>query len=202
MLHLTEEGVLFLRRAGLPDDPVRAQHQILVRRDIRSASGKIETVSVNQGESPLGWLLRRKGAGGKTLISEEEYAAGERLREDFTRAQLNPRVTSDWTRPINDLPRASYGVHEVAGAALAARRRVHAALEAVGPGLAEPLVAICCRLEGLEAVEAAYAWPQRAGKIVLKIALERLARHYGLLRGAARPALLRAWRAEGETETA
>ena len=80
MLHLTEEGALFLRRAGLPDDLVRAQHQILVRRDIRSASGKIETVSVNQGESPLGWLLRRKGAGGKTLISEEEYAAGERLR--------------------------------------------------------------------------------------------------------------------------
>jgi hypothetical protein len=37
---------------------------------------------------------------------------------------------------------------------------------------------VCCFLEGIEAAEQRLGWAARSGKIVLRIALQRLHRHY------------------------
>ena len=59
-----------------------------------------------------------------------------------------------------------------------ARVRVAKAMEALGPGLSDIVFRICCFLEGLETAEKRLGWSARSGKVVLKIALERLAAHY------------------------
>ncbi|MEO0703967.1 MAG: DUF6456 domain-containing protein, partial [Pseudomonadota bacterium] len=64
------------------------------------------------------------------------------------------------------------------GGAEGARDRVMAALTDLGPGLGDMALRCCCFLEGLEAAEKRMGWSARSGKIVLRIALQRLRQHY------------------------
>jgi Domain of unknown function (DUF6456) len=57
---------------------------------------------------------------------------------------------------------------------------VRQALAAVGPELCGILIDVCCHEKGIEDTEREIGWPVRSGRIVLQLALERLARHYGL----------------------
>jgi hypothetical protein len=165
------------------NDSFREQHQ---RRALaeREVEGVRRAVLVNEAESPLGWLKSRKDRNGRPLLSDAQFAAGERLRADYWFAHLSPRVTSNWSA-LAPAERSRRGAPSSAAAlrdeVLAAKERVMRALMAVGPEVSGVLVDICCELKGLEDAEKEHGWPQRAGKVVLQIALTRLARHYGLL---------------------
>lgn len=160
------------------------------------------TVLVNAAESPLAWLARRKGRDGHALIEPVQFQAGERLRADFTRAQLGPRVTSNWdvTAAVGTARGAGTGMRDVADGAVAARQRVALALAAVGPEFSGLLLDVCCFLKGLEDVERERSWPARSGKVVLQLGLDRLARHYGYAQAARGPTRqpIRASRATAE----
>ncbi|HAC60108.1 MAG TPA: hypothetical protein DCF73_17370 [Rhodobiaceae bacterium] len=178
----SDAGRALYRRLTAEAEPFRAQHQLGGERRFRTGEGEI-TLAVNEGETPLGWLRRRKGADGKPLLSETQFEAGERLRRDFTLGQMTPRVTADWTA-MGGRSGARRGPArdpaEIATHALAARERVARAIEAAGPKLGDILLSVCCHLEGLEAAERGFGWPKRSGKLVLQIALDRLAGHYGM----------------------
>ncbi len=161
------------------------------------ASPAADAPGFNPAESPLAWLARRQGKDGRTMVDAAQLQAGERLRADFTRANLTPRVTSRWG--------------EVSGAGtpeaftdmvLAAKLRVSRALTAVGPELSGVLLDVCCFLKGLETVERERGWPARTAKVVLCLALDRLAAHYGLSAAATgrNRAPTRAWQAPEATE--
>lgn len=139
--------------------------------------------TVNPDESPLGWLRRRRDKDGRPLIDETEFEAGERLRCEFWRARKSPRVTASWNPVARSRGerRATPGQGvELSDAVIAAGQRVSRALAAVGPELAGVLIDVCGHMKGLEEIERERCWPQRSGKIVLHLALTRLARHYGL----------------------
>jgi hypothetical protein len=156
-------------RNGTAQDRFRQQPQRW-RMQERDIQGSRRPVLVNEVESPLGWLKSRKDRNGRPLIDEYQFDAGERLRANYCFAHLPQRVTANWSAPAPSSDNA-----------LAAKQRVHQALRDVGPELAGVLVDVCCELKGLEEAEKEHGWPQRAGKVVLQIALTRLARHYGLI---------------------
>ncbi|MFS8035786.1 DUF6456 domain-containing protein [Xanthobacter sp. AM11] len=151
--------------------------------------------AVNLAESPLAWLARRAGKDGRALVDPTQFAAGERLRADFTRAQLTPRVTSRWSEVSSGGSPDTFS-----DMVLAAKLRVSRALTAVGPELSGVLLDVCCFLKGLETVEREHGWPARTAKVVLCLALDRLAAHYGLARATTGPdrGRLRSWQAPPE----
>jgi hypothetical protein len=205
-LTLSATGRALLRRSLAGADGYAAQHQergIVVLED--ADFGWIN-VTVNHDESPLTWLRRRKGRDGRPLIDAAEFAAGERFRSDYSRACMMPRVTANWTAAVAGRRRdgSTGAVADLTEVAIAARRRVEQALDSVGPELAGLLVDFCCFLKGLEQIERERQWPGRSAKVVLRLGLSSLARHYGLAaraRGPSTSGKLRHWGAENYRPT-
>lgn len=185
---LTEERVSRGGREGFAEAPsafqapFQEQHRLFAERVVMADDGSGEQrLRFNLAESPLSVLGRKRDKDGVAYLTAHLIEAGERLREDFELAQMAPRTTQNWDRFL------TVGSDRGAGAGRGpgegspdARVRVAKAMEALGPGLSDIVFRICCFLEGLETAEKRLGWSARSGKVVLKIALERLATHYGI----------------------
>jgi hypothetical protein len=128
------------------------------------------TVSVNVAESPLAWL-RARG-----MVDARQFEAGERLRGDYERAALGAQVTMRWAARVD----GGGGGLDPTTAQLAAKRRFDDAVAALGRGLSDIAWRVICAGEALPAAEKGLGWPTRSGRLVLTLALDRLADHYRL----------------------
>jgi hypothetical protein len=149
---LTSEGPL--RRPGV------AVQQIRRRR---------RSVTVNIAESPLGWLHAHGH------LEDRLFDAGERLRTDYETAQIAPGITMRWDAVRI---RGTAGALTPTELQLAARARFEGAIKAAGKGLQDILWRVVCACETLPNAERALEWPARSGKLVLKLALDRVADFY------------------------
>lgn len=162
-------------------DPFQEQHIEWGEKQAAAPDGSIGQTNLryNVAESPLTMLSRRKDRDGKPFLDNDLVQAGERFREDFELAHMGPRVAQNWERFMTSGDRGAFGSDAgVAEGPRAARSRVMAALDDLGPGLGDIIMRCCCFLEGLEAAEKRMGWSARSGKVVLRIALQRLRRHY------------------------
>jgi Domain of unknown function (DUF6456) len=156
----------------------KMQNRLLVERKLQDAdqnagSRAFRSVSINLAESPLGWLAARK------MVSERQLIAGEALRRDFEIAGLAPSVTMHWDAPPTG--KTARGALNPGAATLAqidAKRRFEAAIDAAGHGLADILWRVVCGGESIPVAEKCLGWPARAGRLVLTIALDRVADYY------------------------
>jgi hypothetical protein len=154
------------------------ERRLLIERTIetgRKGERPARSVTVNAAESPLGWLFARG------FVSERQYDAGERLRSDWERAQLAPRVTMAWdAAPVARGRGGSSFGPDLNGSQIDAKRRFEGAVASAGPGLCDILWRVICAGEGMRDAETALGWPARAGKLVLTFALDRVADYYRL----------------------
>jgi hypothetical protein len=186
VLVLSASGTAWLQRQEAGEDPIAAQHRLLSTRLIKDERGRDCYVVVNAAESPLAALMQRG------LLKSLQFEAGERLRRDFTLAQLSGRMGVDYSAPVGRRSHRPEAL--VADTALAARQRFNRAMTAAGPGLRDVLFDVCCYLYGLEECERLHHWPRASARVVLRIALDRLAEHYGLQTRPSSP--IRSWTKE------
>ncbi|MEM7471079.1 MAG: DUF6456 domain-containing protein [Pseudomonadota bacterium] len=179
--YLSEDNARRKGRDESAPDAFQEQHIEWDTKEVGNsgaASGKT-TIRYNVAESPLTMLSRRKDRDGKPFLDNDLVQAGERFREDFELAQMGPRVAQNWDRFMTSGDRGAFGSDNgIAEGPRAARARITDALEDLGPGLGDIIMRCCCFLEGLEAAEKRMGWSARSGKIVLRIALQRLRKHY------------------------
>lgn len=148
---------------------MRAAH---IEQDIEGPDGMVQRVCVHLGESPIAWLHARGH------VSARQLAAGEQLRADWERAGLGPRITMRWDVSPRGGQRGPAGGADPTLAQLSARERFDGAIATAGPGLSDILWRVVCAGEGISAAERALGWPTRAGKLVLTLALDRIANWY------------------------
>jgi hypothetical protein len=169
-----------VRREAAEADPFQLQHGARVARPVIDADGAIRTVRAT--ESPVARLARIADSAGVAFFAGREIAAARELWEDHERGLGGLLRGSDWSAPpIGTVARGPGGAQESAViGAMAARQRVDAALAVPPRPLAAAVKAFLLDETGLEALEHQRRWPTRSAKLVLKIALDLLADHYGL----------------------
>jgi hypothetical protein len=152
-----------VERELTPEGPRRTRVKPGERKPARS-------VTVNIAESPLVWLHARGH------LTDRLLDAGEALRRDYERSQLSANVTMRWD-PVRV---KSTGERGLAGSEkqIVARQRFDGAIKAAGRGLEDILWRVVCAGEALPEAEKTLGWPARSGKLVLRIALERVAEFY------------------------
>jgi hypothetical protein len=151
--------------------------RILIEQKVEDG-GKVtrgvrRSVTVNQVESPLGWLHKHGH------LDRRQFDAGEQLRLDWERANLSPCVTMRWDPAPGLSPGQARGPKlERTEQQASAKSRFDGALNAAGAGMSDILWRVVCSGEGMRDAESALGWPARAGKLVLKMALDRVAGFY------------------------
>lgn len=170
---LAQGGCAALRRESGEGADFQAQHREMAPQHILADNGQLQRVSVNRREGALGrWADH---------LDAVERAAGERFCADHARSSMHQHTTRNWSPAASARQKGWRGGPEAASlAAIAAKDRVMDALAAVGCGMDGLLLAVCIREESVAAVERRFGWAQRSGKTVLKLALQQLARHYGM----------------------
>jgi hypothetical protein len=153
----------------------------LVERPVIEAGGvnprrkATRTVTVNLAESPLSWLHSRGH------LTDRQLFAGEKLRGDYEAAAMGPQVTMRWENiPLSRQKRGAPGSLNQTERMISAKVRFDDALTAIGPDLSDIAWRVICAGEAMPVAEREMAWPARSGKLVLRIALDRLAVFYRL----------------------
>lgn len=133
------------------------------------------TVTVNLAESPLSWLHARGH------LTDRQFLAGEKLRRDYEVASLEPSVTMRWNNaPVARNRRGAPDGLNQTERMISAKARFDGALAAIGLDLSDIAWRVVCAGESIAVAERGMAWPVRSGKLVLRIALDRLAGFYRL----------------------
>lgn len=135
--------------------------------------------AIDLAESPLARLAAAGPGGTPPFLAPHQVEAGERLRRLVERAHLAPRLTMSYD-PARAAGGGASSSGDISDLAADARYALAAIYRALPRDCADVVVDVCGLLKGLQQVEGERGWPRRSAKLVLRIGLDQLARHFGL----------------------
>lgn len=135
-----------------------------------AAIKNLNTPRFNRDESPISWLFSRG------YLTSRQFAAGEALRRDYELAQLDRMATMSWS-PVCQRKGRGEGLSH-SETQIAAKSRFDGALDMAGRDMRDICWRIICAGEALPNAEKDMGWPARSGKLVLRLALDRVADYY------------------------
>lgn len=136
-------------------------------------TAKRKRVVLHIGESPLSWLHSRGH------LTNRQLLAGEKLRLYYERSNLGPNVTMNWdTLKTGRLGGSGPAEYSATDRMMSAKDKFDASLAVMGSDLADIAWRVICAGKAITSAEKIMGWPARSGKLVLRIALDRLADYY------------------------
>ena len=150
-----------------------------VRADETAAPEVARVALVSLDESPLARLAAAREGEAPFLLAHQ-VAAGERVRLLVERARLSPRLTMSYEATRTAGGGGATGPADISDSAVDARRKLDDVARLLPPDCRGVVFDVCGLLKGLQLVETERGWPRRSAKMVLRIALEQLATHWGL----------------------
>jgi len=189
--HAASGARTWIKRAMLEQDQYAAQH----RETVTTSGG----LTVNLAESPLLRLARPGKGEADAFLNPAQVEAGERVRRLAERARLQPRVTMSYSATHTANGGVRNGLADLSDLAADARRDLMEITRILPRDCVGVVMDVCGLAKGLQAVEAERNWPRRSAKLVLRIGLDHLARHFGLDDRAVGPerGRQRRWRERG-----
>lgn len=135
-------------------------------------------------DTDAGVLLARLAASkedsGAPFLLPHHILAATRLGQLIERSRIVPRVTMSYDAARVGGARGGNRAAEVSDSAASARAKLNN-LAGILPGDCWGVVFDVCGLgKGLQVIETERRWPRRSAKLVLRIALDQLASHFGL----------------------
>ncbi len=179
---LSAAGHARVRRDGAEGaEAFLAQHAAIGARTVIDSDGTPRRVRALAASDVIRKLAALRDGGGSPWLSVEEVAAARQLRTHWEIGQTGLTRGSDWTAPpMGSTARGPASAQERALAARCdARRHVEEALDALAAPLRRVVERVCLHEEGLETFERTQGWPQRSGKLALKLGLAQLAKAVG-----------------------
>jgi len=138
------------------------------------------TIVRTGGEDGALARLASAGKGQPAFLAPHHCLAAERFERMAQRAMLAPRMTMSYSLAQRPGRGAGNGAADLTDTAAQARARLNDLCADLGTDCAGVLLDVLCFGKGLQQVETERQWPRRSAKLVLRIALDRLAGVMGL----------------------
>jgi uncharacterized protein DUF6456 len=182
-VQLAADGVLTLTQSLCVAGPRAGDWLAAQRRPAHAGAGPapdvVPAALVSLEESPLARLATAREGEAPFLLAHQ-VAAGERVRLLVERARLSPRLTMSYDATRTAGGGGALGPADISDSAVDARRKLDEVARLLPPDCRGVVFDVCGLLKGLQVVETERGWPRRSAKMVLRIALEQLATHWGL----------------------
>ncbi|MEP6342504.1 MAG: DUF6456 domain-containing protein [Maricaulaceae bacterium] len=151
-------------------------------REVYIPQGVKRSVRRRNAHHILRRLSKERGPNNTPFLSAAEVQAGELFQRDYNSFYGGGNITQSTESVRVDRTRQNTVERDMVRS-LDSGRAYKAAVDVLGPSLDQAAFIICGEGKSLDQLEREQSWSRGSGRMILKLALQRLTLHYGTIPG-------------------